>query len=47
MENLIRNILLTAEENGGEFPNLDQCTEAERRVIECVLRDYEVLKSHC
>ena len=41
MENLIRNILLVAEENGGEFPHLDLCTEVERRFIQCVLEEYK------
>lgn len=40
MDEVIRNILLAVEENGGEFPNLEQYTEAQQRVIQCVLEEY-------
>lgn len=38
-EKLVHYILLAAEENGGEFPNIEQYTPAQQQVIRCVLEE--------
>lgn len=41
-ETLVENILLAVAENGGTFPNMEHLSEAQQKVVKCILDIYQI-----